>query len=69
MSLEKYGLIQFTMIYMLVFLASVSVLILLSCGVLMIFLDGIFVDVLTLIWSILLVGCIPKVPVDKRLYH
>ena len=48
---------------MLMFLASVYVLILLSSGSVMIFMAGGFVGALTLIWSILMVKCISKVPV------
>ena len=50
---------------MLMFLTSVSVLILLSSGAVMIFLTGIFVGGSTLIWSILMVECISKVPVEN----
>ena len=50
---------------MMMLLASVSVLILLYSGALIIFLAGIFVGVLTLIWSILMVEFISKVPVDN----
>ena len=63
MYLELYGLILLTRISMLILLAIVYVLILLSSGAVMIFLDGIFVGVLTLIWSILMVECIFKFPV------
>ena len=47
------------------FLARVSVLILLSSGDVMVLMNGIFVIVLTLIWSIMMVGCISKVPVGN----
>ena len=50
---------------MLVLFTSVDMLVLLSNGAVMIFMDGIFVGVLTLIWSILMVECISKVPVDN----
>ena len=49
---------------MLVLFASFSVITLLSSGVL-VFLTGVFVSVLMLIWSILMVECIYKVPVDN----
>ena len=65
MSLEGYGLIFLTRIYMLMLLDSVSVMILLSSGAVLVFLTGNFVGVLTLIWSILIVECIYKVPVDN----
>ena len=65
MSLEGYGLILFTMFW----LTSVSVLVLLSRGDFMIFLAGVFVDVLALIWSILMVEFISKVSVDNRVNH
>ena len=50
---------------MLMLLDSVSVMILLSSGAVLVFLTGNFVGVLTLIWSILIVECIYKVPVDN----
>ena len=69
MSLEGYGLILLTRISMLVLLTSVSLLVLLSSGAVMILLAGIFFGVLTLIWSILMVGCVSKFPVDNRFNH
>ena len=68
-SLEGYGLIFLTSMSMLMFLTSVSVLVLLSSGTVMIFMDGIFVGVLTFIWSIVMVECIYKVSVDNRVNH
>ena len=65
MSLEGYGLILLTRIYMLMLLASFSMLILLSSGAVLEFLNDIFVGVFTLIWSILMVECISKAPVDN----
>ena len=65
MSLERSGLILLTRISILILLASVSVLILLSSGAVLVFMSGIVVDVLTLIWSILMVECISKVTVDN----
>ena len=50
---------------MLILLASVSVLILLSSGAVLVFLTEIFVGVLTLMWSIHMVESISKVPVDN----
>ena len=58
MSLEGSGLIFSTKMCMLMLLSSVSVMILLACGAVIIFMAGIFVGVLTLIWSILMVECI-----------
>ena len=54
---------------MLMLLASVSVLLLLYSGAAMIFLNDIFVGVLTLIWSILVAEFISKVPVENGLNH
>ena len=51
---------------MLMFLTSVYVLVLLYSGSMVILLAGIFGSVLTLIWSILMVEYISKVPVDNR---
>ena len=65
MSLERSGLILLTSISMLMLLANVSAMILLSSGTVLVFLTGIFVGVLKLIWSILMVECISKVPVDN----
>ena len=45
---------------MLVLLSSVSVLVLLT---------DVFVGVLMLIWSILMLGCISKIPVDNGFNH
>ena len=61
MSSEGSGLILLTIFW----LTSVYVLVLLSRGDLMILLDGIFVGVLTLIWSFLMVECITKVFVEN----
>ena len=69
MYLEGYGLILLTRISMLVFLTSVSVLVLLSRGDFMILMAGIFVGVLTLIWSIMIVECISKFSVENRVNH
>ena len=66
MSLEEYGLILLTRMSMMILLTSVSVLILLSIGTVTILLAGIFVGVLTFIWSILVVECISKAPVENR---
>ena len=49
----------------LMLLASVSVLILLSSVFVLVLMNGIFVCALILIWSILMVKCISKVPVDN----
>ena len=65
MSLEGSGLILLTRMSMLILLTIVSVMILLSSGILMILLAGIFVCVLTLIWSILMVEYISKVPIEN----
>ena len=65
MSMEGYGLIMLTKISMLMSLASVSMLIMLSSDAMLGLLTGIFVGALTLIWSILMVECILKVPVDN----
>ena len=66
MYLEGYGLILLTRMSMLMFLTSVYVLVLLYSGSMVILLAGIFGSVLTLIWSILMVEYISKVPVDNR---
>ena len=55
MSLEGYGLILLTRISMLMLLASFAVMILFYSGSVLVLLTGIFVGVLTLIWSILMV--------------
>ena len=68
-SLKGYGLILMIRISMMILLTSFFVLVLLSSGDVMIFLAWIFVGVLTLICSILVVECIYKVPVDKRVNH
>ena len=65
MSLELSGLILLARISMLVLLDSVSVLILLSSDALLELMTGVFVGVLTLIWSILMVECISKVHIDN----
>ena len=69
MSLEGSGLILLTRISMLKFLASAYVLILLSSGGVLVFLTVFFVGVLKLIWYILIVECISKVPVDNGFNH
>ena len=58
MSLEGYGLILLTRMSILMLLTSVYVMLLLYSGAVMIFLDGVFVGELTLIWSVLMVECI-----------
>ena len=50
---------------MLVLFTSFDMLILLSSGDVVILLTGIFVGFLRLFWSILMVECISKVPVDN----
>ena len=50
-------------------LASVSVMMLLSSDTVLVLLTGIFVSVLTLIWSILMVEFISKVPADNGFNH
>ena len=60
---------MFTKMSILILLNSVSVLVLLYIGAVMILLACIFVGVLTLIWSILIVECIYKVPVDNRVNY
>ena len=69
MSLEGSGLILLTKMSILILLNSVSVLVILYIGAAMILLACIFVGALTLIWSILMVECIYKVPVDNRVNH
>ena len=69
MSLEVSGSILLTRMSMLMLLISVSVMVLLSSGAVMILLAGIFVGGLTLIWSILMVEYIYKVPVDNRVNY
>ena len=65
MSLEGSRLILLTRIYMLMLLASVSLLILLSsCAVLVLLTENV-VGVLMLIWSIMMVEFISKIPVDN----
>ena len=54
-----------TRIFVFMLLVGVSVLILFYSVAVLVLLNGIFVGVLTLIWSILMVGCISKVPVDN----
>ena len=54
---------------MFMFLASVSVLILLSGGAVLVFWTEHFAGVLTLIWSIMMVECISKIPVDNGFNH
>ena len=46
-------------------LASVHVMILMSSVAVLVLLTGIFVGVLTLIWSIQMAQCISKVPIDN----
>ena len=65
MSLEGSGLILLTIFW----LTSISVLVMLSRGDFMIFLAGISVGVLTLIWYILMVEFISKISVDNRFNH
>ena len=62
MSLERSGLILLTIFW----LTSISVLVMLSRGDFMIFLAGISVGVLTLIWYILMVEFISKISIDNR---
>ena len=50
---------------MLIVLASVYMLILLSSGDVLLFLTDIYVGLLMLVWSILMVECISKVPVES----
>ena len=69
MSLEGYGLILLTRMSMLMLFTSVSVLILSSSDAVMILPAGFFVDVLTLIWSILMVEFISKVPDYNGINH
>ena len=54
---------------MLMLLASVSVLKLLSSVTVLVLLTGIFVGVLILIWYIMMVGYISKVPVENGFNH
>ena len=58
-----------TRMSMLMFLTSVSVLLLLYRGYLMVFLDVIIFGVLTLIWSILMEEYISKVSFENRVNH
>ena len=69
MSLKGSGLILLTSMFTLIFLTIVYVMVLLSSGAVMILLAGIFVGGLTLIWSILMVEYIYKVPVDNRVNY
>ena len=69
MYLEESGLNFLTRMSMLMLLTSVSLLLQLSSGDVMILLAGIFVGVMTLIWSILMVEFIYKAPVDNRVNH
>ena len=69
MYLEGSGLMLLTSIYMLMLLTSFSVLLLLYRGNLIIFLAGILVGFLTLIWSIMIVECISKFSTDNRVNH
>ena len=54
---------------MLMLLTNVSVLILFSSVAVLAMLTGIFVGVLMMIWSILMVERISKVPVDNGFNH
>ena len=58
-----------TRISVLVLLASVSVMIILSIVAVLVKLTGIFVVMFTLIWYILIVECISKVPMDNGFNH
>ena len=69
MSLERSGLILLTRMSMLTSLTSVSVMVMLSSGALVIFMAGMFGGFLMLIWSILMAECISKLPVDNRVNH
>ena len=69
MSLEGSELILLTRISMLMFMTSVSVLVIVSRGSVMMFPAGFFFGVLTFIFSILMVECISKVPVNNRVNH
>ena len=63
------GLVLLTMIFMLMLLVSVYLLVLMSSCAVIIFLTGVFAGALTLIWYILMVGYISKVPVDNGANH
>ena len=63
--MEGSGLILLTIISVLRLFISVSVLVMLSRVAVLVLMTGIFVGVLTLIWSILMLECISKVPVDN----
>ena len=54
-----------TSISMLMLLTIVSVLVILSSFSVLVMLNGIFVRVLTLIWYIMMLPCISKVPIDN----
>ena len=62
-------MILLTGISVLMLFASVYVLILLSVVAVLVLLTGIFVGVLTLIWYILMVKFISKVPVENWFNH
>ena len=67
--MEGRGLILLNMISVFMLFASVSVLIIIYSVAVLVLLTGIFVGVLTLIWSILMVECISKFPVDNWVNH
>ena len=69
MSVEGSGLILLAMISVLVLFASASVLILLSNVVVVVLLTEKFSGVLTIIWYILMVECIYKVPANNGFNH
>ena len=54
---------------MLRLLASISVMVMLSSVAVLVLITGIFVGVLTLIWSIMMVECISKVTVENWFNH
>ena len=58
-----------TIISVLILLTNVSVLALLSSFSVLLLLTGVFVGVLTLIWYILMLKCISKIPVDNGFNH
>ena len=62
-------LILMTIIYVLILLTIVYVLVLLSSDSVLLLLTDVFAGALTLIWSILMLECNYKIPVDKGLNH
>ena len=54
---------------MLILLTSSSVLVLVSSVSVLVLLTSVFVGALTLIWYILVLKCISKIPVDNGLNH